>query len=119
MKKICLVVQRYGLEVNGGAELQCRQFAEHLCDRYQVEVATTKAIDYMTWKDEYTKDTEVINGVIVHRFSVEKERNIKVFNDINGRFLNGLMKESEEQNWIDEQGPLSPDLLMFIRNNHC
>lgn len=117
MKKICLVVQRYGLEVNGGAELQCRQFAEHLCGQYKVEVATTKAIDYMTWKDEYIEDTEIINGVVVHRFSVEKERNIASFNEINGRFLNGLMKRTEEQKWIDEQGPLVPELIRFIRNN--
>ena len=117
MNKICLVVQRYGIEVNGGAELQCRQFAERLCDHYLVEVATTKAIDYITWKDEYTQDTENINGVVVHRFSVEKERDLKRFNEINGRFINGLMEESEEQKWIDEQGPLVPELIEFIKNN--
>lgn len=117
MNKICLVVQRYGIEVNGGAELQCRQFAEHLCDHYLVEVATTKAVDYITWKDEYTQDTENINGVVVHRFSVEKERDLKRFNEINGRFINGLMEESEEQKWIDEQGPLVPELIEFIKNN--
>ena len=49
MKKLALVVQRYGLEVNGGAELLMRQMAEHLNGKYDVEVLTTKAVDYLTW----------------------------------------------------------------------
>ena len=48
-KKICFVVQRYGLEVNGGAELLCRQFAEIMADDYDVSVFTTKAVSYVTW----------------------------------------------------------------------
>ena len=51
-KKICCVVQRYGMEVNGGAELHCRQISERLTPFYDVEVLTTKAIDFMSWKDE-------------------------------------------------------------------
>ena len=68
-KKLCLIVQRYGLEVNGGAELQCRQFAERLVECYQkVDVLTTKAVDYMTWENKYKSDEEWINGVHVFRF---------------------------------------------------
>ena len=74
--KICCVVQRYGLEVNGGAELHCRQISERLVPYYDVDVLTTKAIDYMSWKDEYTKSEEEIGGVFVRRFSVEKERDL-------------------------------------------
>lgn len=51
MKKIAFVVQRYGLEVNGGAEMECRMYAERLTDRYEVHVLTSRAIDYITWKD--------------------------------------------------------------------
>ena len=77
-KRICFVVQRYGIEVNGGAELHCRQLAEHLLKKYRdIHVLTTKAIDYMTWKDEYEKEEEDINGVHVHRFSVSHPRNQK------------------------------------------
>ena len=82
--KICFVVQRYGLEVNGGAELHCRQLAEHLlpyCD--SVDVLTTKAIDYMTWKDEYPNDEDFIHGIRVLRFGVKAPRELSRFNVIN------------------------------------
>ena len=85
MRKICFTVQRYGLEVNGGAELLTRQLAERMASDYDVHVFTTKAIDYMTWADEYDKDEEVIGGVTVHRFSVAKTRDQDEFDAINGR----------------------------------
>ena len=44
MKKIALVNQRYGLEVNGGSEYYTRLLAEKLAQYYQVEVLTTKAV---------------------------------------------------------------------------
>lgn len=113
--KICFVVQRYGIEVNGGAELQCRLFAEHLSELYEVEVITTKAIDYMTWKDEYKDAEEVINGVLVRRFGVDKTRNSNRFNAINGKFLTRGLTTEEEQIWVNEQGPLSTALIEFIK----
>lgn len=118
MKKVCFVVQRYGLEVNGGAELHCRQVAEKLVPKYNVTVLTTKAIDYMTWRNEYTADDEVINGVNVVRFGVLKERNIKEFNEVNQRFYNGLIKSNvQEQEWIDKQGPYVPNLIKYLRTH--
>ena len=69
MKKIAFVCQRYGLEVNGGAELLCRQLAERLNRYYDVEVITTCAVDYVTWKNEYEPGEEYINEVLVRRFT--------------------------------------------------
>lgn len=115
--KICLVVQRYGLEVNGGAELQCRLFAEHLLSRYDVEVVTTKALDYMSWKNEYSQDEEVINGVRVRRFGVDRQRKAREFNNINGKLLREGLTPEEEHEWLDKQGPLCPQLIRYIRDN--
>lgn len=117
-EKICFIVQRYGLEVNGGAELHCRQLAEHMLTKYkEVHVLTSKAIDYMTWKDEYKLDEEIINGVTVHRFSVSHERKAKEFNAINGRFFAGELREDEEREWIEKQGPALPGLLDYLKEN--
>ena len=48
-KRIAIVNQRYGLEVNGGSEYYARLIAEHLKDFYVVDVLTTPALDYDTW----------------------------------------------------------------------
>ena len=42
--KVAFVVQRYGLEINGGAELHCRWVAEHMNKHWDVEVLTTREI---------------------------------------------------------------------------
>ena len=114
--KICFIVQRYGKEVNGGAELQCREMAQRMCARYQeVHVLTTKAIDYMTWKDAYQADEEVLNGVRVHRFSVAHPRNQDEFNAINAKFLSSGISEAEEYDWMEKQGPAVPDLIARLK----
>lgn len=117
--KIAFVCQRYGLEVNGGAELYCRQMAEKLAAVYDVEVFTTCAIDYVTWKDEYQPGIETINGVTVHRYRVDKERKQKPFNKISERvFGNPGHTDAEEEIWIDEQGPVCSKLLEDLNRVH-
>lgn len=116
--KVCFVVQRYGLEVNGGAELHCRQLAEHLLPFCNVSVLTTKAIDYMTWKDEYPNDTDFINGVKILRFGVDKPRDIHRFNIVNQKFYDSKhMTPYEEQNWMNEQGPFVPGLICYLKQH--
>lgn len=117
MKKICFVIQRYGVEVNGGAETLCKQLAERMVDQYEVDVLTTKAVDYMTWKDEYTADEEMISGVRVRRFSVNKGRNIRIFNAVNWVFLHRILPPILENRWIIEQGPYTPELVDYIKQH--
>lgn len=118
-EKIAFVVQRYGLEVNGGAELYCRQVAEKLSEYYEVDVLTTCALDYMTWKNYYTEGKEVINNVNVIRFKVDKERNVNKFNKLSEKILINPSKNTYEENmqWMDEQGPVCHDLINYLGEN--
>ena len=50
--KLAVVVQRYGQAINGGAELHARYIAEHLARHAEVDVLTTYASDYVTWRNE-------------------------------------------------------------------
>ncbi len=117
-KKICFVVQRYGLEVNGGAELLCRQFAEIMADDYDVSVFTTKAVSYVTWANEYKSDCETLNGVKIYRFPVEITRDNEEFSRINALFLSGKLKTLEDEDkWFRAQGPYSPKLIDALRDH--
>jgi len=116
-KKIAFVVQRYGLEVNGGAELHCRQLAEHMHKIYYTEVITTKAIDYVTWQDEYNRDEDVVNGILVRRFSVKEPRNNTLFNKLSETILQGNSTKASEELWMQMQGPYSPELIEYLKKH--
>ena len=119
MNKICFVVQRYGLEVNGGSELYCRLLAEKMTQFYQVEVFTTCAVDYASWRNEYPSGTEMINGVKVRRFPTEKERDQRAFAAISQKvLLNQDHSDEDERRWIREQGPVCNALLKELRKQH-
>lgn len=116
-KKILFVVQRYGLEVNGGSEAYCRQVAEKLSEIYDVSVLTTCAEDYVTWENKYDEGMEIINNVTVIRKKVKKSRNQKEFLKIMEK-LNGEKENIElGKKWEEAQGPYSPDLINFLEKN--
>ena len=117
-KKIAIVVQRYGAEVNGGSEVYTRMLSEHLAKHFDVDVITTCALDYISWENHYPEGTIGINGVKVHRFIVDKTRKIEQFTKLDGQLLIGSSTGSEiEQEWIDAQGPYCPKLIDYIRDN--
>jgi Glycosyltransferase len=118
MIKIALVNQRYGMEVNGGSEFYTRLIAEKLNNYYSVEILTTRALDYITWENHYSEGLQNINGIPVRRFSVIKERNVEKFNIVNANLLNSpFHTEDQENEWFEEQGPLSFDLIKYIEQN--
>src|SRR5580765_7565614 len=73
--KVAVVVQRYGQAINGGAELHARYIAERLARHADVEVLTTCATDYITWRNELPAGEETVHGVAVRRFPVSRPRN--------------------------------------------
>ena len=120
MKRIALVNQRYGLEVNGGSEYYTRLIAERLTGEFQVDVITTKSLDYTTWENHYKANEEDINGVHVRRFPVVTCR-AKDFNEYNGAYLAklsaGQADEADEKVWFEKQGPFCPAAIDYIREN--
>jgi glycosyltransferase involved in cell wall biosynthesis len=117
-KKIAFVVQRYGIEVNGGAEQHCRLLAEHLAKYFDIDVLTTCAVDYVRWKNYYKVGEEFINGVRVIRFPVDYTRRRYMFGLLSRIIYNFPHPEMMEYLWMKFQGPYSSGLLNFIKKNN-
>ena len=109
--KLAVVVQRYGQAINGGAELHARYIAEHLKRHAEVEVLTTCASDYITWKNELPAGVEQVNGVSVRRFKVKHERDPQLFGRRQDRVFDELHSIGDELDWLDAEGPTSPALV--------
>ena len=114
-KTIAFVVQRYGEDVNGGAEYHCRVLAEHLTEMYNVVVLTSCARSYTPWDNFYQAGKEQINGVTVIRFSVDRIRNDRNLAYLTAEIDHGNMEK--EQEWIEELGPYCPKLIDYVTEN--
>jgi glycosyltransferase involved in cell wall biosynthesis len=109
--KLAVVVQRYGADVNGGAELHARYIAERLSRHAKVEVLTTCARDYVTWRNELPPGVEQVNGVPVRRFPVRREREPLDFGRRSQRVFEHQHSIADELAWLESEGPTSPALL--------
>ncbi len=112
--KLALVVQRYGADINGGAELHARYVAEHLSGHAEVEVLTTCARDYITWKNELPAGVEPINGVPVRRFPVAHERRPLDFGRRSRLVFDHEHSVADELAWLESEGPASPALIEYV-----
>ncbi|MGD9347669.1 MAG: glycosyltransferase family 4 protein [Candidatus Aminicenantes bacterium] len=115
--KVAFVVQRYGLEISGGAELHCRWVTEHMRKYWDVQVLTTRAFDYITWKDHYPKGDDLVNDIPVKRFPVTKPRNPERFGRLQNHILANEHRLEDELKWLDEEGPLSPSLIRYVQEH--
>jgi glycosyltransferase involved in cell wall biosynthesis len=114
--KVAFVVQRCGLEVNGGAEAHCLQVAQRMAKHWDTEILTTCALDYMTWENFYAEGMEQIGATLVRRFPVDRARNVEFFNrlssELHARQAETTLEEQEE--WMRAQGPISTPLFAFL-----
>lgn len=115
MRKICVVVQRYGDNILGGSESACRSFVQRLKEHFEVEVLTTKCTDYVTWENDIDADEEYVDGILVRRWAVEKRRNLS--DELNARALSPLATVETGKEWVREQGPLCPGLIDYVREH--
>ena len=127
MKRIGLIVQRYGEEVNGGAEYHCKVLTEKLAAQFDVEVLTSCAKNHLTWENEYVSGLTEVNGIKVRRFNTPHPRNRKKVRRLLKRLTNrslmqkierlfGFEKENVElgDEWSKAQGPFLPELVKYI-----
>ncbi len=144
--KLACVVQRYGLDIAGGAEYHCRLVAEHLARHAQVEVLTTCASDYVTWANHYREGVETLNGIPVRRFKVKQPRDPLRFSDWTDRVMRAAqldetasrrrihfaaaaggpggrdasapqLDDADCLRWLEEEGPFSPRLVRHVERH--
>lgn len=115
--KLLLVVQRYGVEVFGGAEQFTRKMATQLVKRgHEVEVASSCALSYYDWADHYEPGVSELEGVTVRRWQVSHPRNHEIFGGLNARVLTGWKPVPEylQRTWMREQGPELPGFEQWM-----
>jgi glycosyltransferase involved in cell wall biosynthesis len=139
-KDIAIIVQRYGAEVNGGAEVHARMIAEKLASRYNVTVLTSCALDYDSWKPVLSPGDSDEGGVRVKRFNnhARAPRRVqgalnrklggrtwdrKIFRLLNqptwwNRFFPPAdITDQDNIRWLQAQGPCMPELLSYLKEN--
>ena len=112
--KLAVAVQRYGADINGGAELHARYIAERLARHAEVEVVTTCARDYVTWRNERAPGAEQVNGVNVRRFPVDRERDPRDFGRQSERVFDHRHSIADELSWLESEGPTSGALVNYL-----
>jgi glycosyltransferase involved in cell wall biosynthesis len=115
--RIGIVIQRYGAEVLGGAEQLCRLVAERLAAQHQVEVLTTCARDYTTWKNEYPEGADRVRGVTIRRFASALTRDQEAFNRYSEWIYQHPHSRADEMEWLKQQGPWCPALVAYLRQH--
>ena len=117
--RVAVVVQRYGEEVNGGAELHARWLAEHLLPWAEVHAITTCALVYQTWANYYPPGRTTLNGVQLHRFAVDAPRDWASFQRITAQTVQHQHSVLDELEWMRHQGPVSTPLLNYLQEAYA
>lgn len=116
--KVLFAVQRYGADFSGGAEALTRTVAEGLAGRgHAIEVATTCAKSYVDWANHYDEGVELLNGVTIRRFRVDRRRDNHLFASLNSRVAIPRHDPPPlflQRTWQQLQGPESAQLLEFL-----
>ena len=115
-RRVAFVVQRCGEDVVGGAESLALQVAERLRYAYDIEILTTCALDYQSWRNELPDGHSFVRDVHIRRFPVERPRDLAAFDRLSARIAGELttLSLAKQEEWMRAQGPLSTPLLRYV-----
>jgi glycosyltransferase involved in cell wall biosynthesis len=113
--KLAFVVQRYGAEIAGGSEAHCRAIAHRLAPRHEITVLTSRASDYVSWRNSYAPGESRDDGVRVIRFPVRQPRDLHAFADLSDEVFDGAAPRDRQEAWFQANGPDVPELLDHLR----
>ena len=130
---IGIVIHRAGVDFAGGAEYHSLVFAGYLSEIANVEIITTCARDYWTWRNELPEGRSVIGNIPVRRFRVDHERVKSLFQPVSN-LLQSMLSLADRFKifgvlvhwfsylvslfWMRLQGPHSSRLLNYLKDNH-
>jgi glycosyltransferase involved in cell wall biosynthesis len=117
VKRIAVVVQRCHPEALGGSEALAWHYASLLCERYDVDILTSCATDYVTWENTLPSGEERREGITLRRFPVAFPRG-RHFTALHRRMLADHAASGSLSNWSEAlaeefirfQGPWCPQL---------
>jgi len=112
--KLACVVHRFGADLAGGSEGHCRLIAEHLASNHDVTILTTCAKDHITWRNHYPAGETRAGALRVLRFPVARERDMRLFLDLNDLIAADRATQEQQEQWFRENGPDAPELLAHL-----
>lgn len=139
-RKIGIIVQRYGAQVNGGAEVHARMIAEKLSGKYDVTVLTSRALSNHTWEPVLSEGESIEGGIKIIRFDhppkPPAKQQHKIDRGYRGRLLyqkiyrslgkprwylklfpDAATRQGNVTKWLETMGPATYDLLSYLKNN--
>jgi glycosyltransferase involved in cell wall biosynthesis len=112
---VAIVVPYCGTTTYGGAATLALAVAKQLDAEFDVELLTTCARDYDTWRNAEPVGHERIDGVHVRRFPVDFERDRGRFERLSRSVIYADRPPIElQEQWMRAQGPMSTALIDYL-----
>lgn len=126
MTKLAMVIQRYGPDIRGGAEIYCRSLAMQLQNRlgWDITIYTTCSRDYLRWDNAFPPGPESDRGLTVLRFPSRPhhrwlfgiyKRLLRILRPVLRPLHMHRILQILEKLWIELQGPRCPAMLSALR----
>jgi glycosyltransferase involved in cell wall biosynthesis len=115
--KIAVVIQRYGADITGGSESHCRAIVNRLARFADVDVLTTCARDYVTWRNDYAEGLDEVQGIPVRRFRTDRVRQPRKFDQFSQQLYTQPHSYFDEVEWMVRQGPYAPGLFQYLKTH--